>query len=92
MATFRKTHEKIKYDFLDEKCIGRPCFNPGGFNHYNSSISGAYSVTNVTHECMNRCYRGCMLDLDSGKYDPVLAKQRNGQGWRTYGYKTSSGF
>jgi hypothetical protein len=82
MATFRKVKEKPRYDFLDEKCIGRACFSPGKFNHYNTSISGANSVTNNTYECLNRCYRGCNNELDINKYNPTLAKQRKWQGWK----------
>ena len=80
MATIRKKGDKNKYDFRDCNCLGRKCFVPGMFNHYNTSISGARSSTNQTAECINRAYHGC--DLKNNPFDEELALSRKKEGWK----------
>lgn len=60
-AQFKRVGQKVTYDFVDEKCIGRKCFAPGEFQHragagmgMGSRATGHYSKC-----CMNRAYHGC---------------------------------
>lgn len=84
MAKIKKRGDKNKYDFRDCDCMGRACFHAGMFQHYNSSISGANSVTNQTAECMNRAYRGC--DLDKNPFLKELEMSRKLDGWKCSSY------
>lgn len=77
---FKKKGDKLKYSCLDKDCIARSCFNAGLFQHYNSSISGARSVTKQTPCCINREYRGC--DTDENKPNEELLQKRKKEGWK----------
>ena len=79
MAIFKKKGDKNGYSFRDPQCIGRDCFNPGIFQHYNSSISGQRSVTNTSPTCMRRAYHGCPDDCPWSK---ELELKRKKEGWR----------
>jgi hypothetical protein len=78
MAKFKKKGDKNVYDFSDEDCIGRLCFRPGPFSHYNKSISGANSFTNVSHECINRAYHGCNKENNPVSADIKKLNKKNG--------------
>lgn len=58
---FKQTGYKTRYYFIDARCIGRPCFAPGMFQH-RSPMSGGGSRNTGSPDsptCLNRAYRGC---------------------------------
>jgi len=80
MAKFRKKGDKNKYDFSDQKCIGRGCWCPGMFNHYNTSMAGQRSNTHQSPECINRAYHGC--NKEENPFNKELFHQRRKEGWK----------
>jgi hypothetical protein len=58
---FKRKGDKARYSFIDAKCIGRPCWSPGMYQH-RSPLSGGGSRNTGSPDtpcCLNRAYRGC---------------------------------
>ena len=58
---FRRTGDKVRFSFLDERCIGRRCWQPGMYQHRSPLSCGGSRNTGSpdTPCCMQRAYRGC---------------------------------
>ena len=81
MIQYRKTYEKGKYDFLDEKCIGRSCFNPGEYFTRGACGGGGSRATGrSTFCCLRRAYHGCPHPIE--EFDAVKAKKNKEEGWK----------
>ena len=59
--TFRIVGDKARYEFHDERCIGRFCWAPGSFQHRGASGAGmgTHATGHYSDCCMTRAYRGC---------------------------------
>lgn len=60
-VSFKCKGERTRYSFVDKRCIGRPCWAPGMFQH-RSPLAGGGSMNTSSPDspcCMNRAYRGC---------------------------------
>ena len=75
---FRRTGDKHRYSFVDERCIGRECWAPGMFQHRSPLSCGGSRNTGSPDSpcCMNRAYRGCPSGPDGEReeMDPNYAK------------------
>jgi hypothetical protein len=94
--TFRRKGDKTLYSFVDRRCIGRPCWSPGAFQHRAPVRGGSMNTSSPpTQTCMNRAYHGCPDGPEGEKhnddgsitvglplYQIELAKQRRAEGWR----------
>lgn len=69
---FRKKGDKARYSFVDRRCIGRPCWAPGMYQH-RSPLSGGGSRNTGSPDtacCMNRAYRGCPHGPEGERKEP----------------------
>jgi hypothetical protein len=58
---FKRKGDKVKYNFVDELCIGRRCWAAGMYQH-RSPMAGGGSMNTSSPDtpcCLNRAYRGC---------------------------------
>jgi hypothetical protein len=83
---FRKVDDKIKYSFLDARCIGRECWQPGLLQHRSGGSR------NLKACCIRRAHHGCPAgpDLQADVtlqgipiFDARLAAERRKRGWRS---------
>jgi len=51
MAFFRKSGEKTKFYFVDERCIGRECWAPGLYQHRGATLAGSRNTGNDSPMC-----------------------------------------
>lgn len=95
MYAFRIKGQKGSYSFVNERCIGRECWQPGSYQSRGSTSSGSRSTGNLSLTCMQRAYRGCpdgpegaSVDDEGHRscglplYSEELAKKRKAEGWR----------
>lgn len=68
--TFKKVGDKARYEFHDERCIGRDCWGPGQFQHRGASGMGmgTHATGQYSYCCMTRAYHGCP-DGPEGKHE-----------------------
>jgi len=59
MAFFRKSGEKTKFYFVDERCIGRECWAPGLYQHRGATLAGSRNTGNDSPMCLRNAYHGC---------------------------------
>lgn len=58
---FKRKGNKARYQFLDDRCIGRHCWAPGMYQH-RAPMSGGGSRNTGSPDspcCLNRAYHGC---------------------------------
>lgn len=69
--SIRRVREKVRYSFLDARCLGRRCFSPGFFQHRAPLAGGGSMNTSSppTPCCMNRAYHGCPAGPDGEKHE-----------------------
>ena len=53
---------RIKYNVLDDKCIGCTCLQLGQYQSRGATMSGSRNTGNYENCCMHRAYHGCPDD------------------------------
>ena len=74
---FKRKGEATRYNFLDDRCIGRRCWAPGAFQH-RAPLAGGGSMntsSSATPCCMNRAYRGCPEGPDGERFQAEDGQQ-----------------
>lgn len=58
---FKRKGGQARYDFVDAKCIGRPCWAPGMYQHRAPLAGGGSRNTGSPDSpcCLNHAYHGC---------------------------------
>lgn len=71
---FRKVGDSRRYSFVNAKCIGRPCWAPGMYQHRSPLSCGGSRNTGSadTACCLNRAYRGCPEGPDGERYEKCV--------------------
>ena len=72
MANFKKKGERTTYSFVDQFCIGRPCWSPGMFQHRSPMAGGGSRNTGSPDSscCLNRAYHGCPEGPQGRRLEP----------------------
>lgn len=78
-ATFRKTGERGRFDFLDAKCIEAECFAPGEYQTRGATSSGSRATGTSRPCCLRRAYHGCPTPI---VHLVELGKARKAEGWK----------
>lgn len=64
---YRMKGSKGTYSFVDARCIGRECWQPGTFQSRGATLSGSRNTGEETLCCMRRAYHGCPDGPDGEK-------------------------